>query len=638
MADRRRSTLRELRTRTGLTQEALADRSGVSVSTIRGMENGTRVNPRPDTLRQLADVLGLAPIEYEDLLAENDLPSAERSTRPRQLPAAPHGFTGRADFTVEVPTVLTGPGGIGKTWLALHWAHEHAGEFPDGHLFVDLRGYGPDDDPAEPQAALRGFLDALGVNDFRGGLAEHAALYRSHVAGRRMLIVLDNAASADQVVPLLPGSSTCTVLITSRTTLSALLHRHGVRHVRLDVLGDNEAYGLLARRIGDWRLAAEPDVVRELIGLCGGYPLALAIVAGRAHAHPDIPLSEFAAELTELGLDALDDADPAASLPAVLSWSLRTLTPQQREVFGLLGVAPGVDISAAAAAALTGLSRPRVVKVLRELEDASLLRRQANGRYVMYDLIRRFAATPGSDINRGLLDFYVSSALAADRVLDPHRASPELDAPEPMDEPAALAWFAAEHANLFAVQRWAAERGHSCEVRQLAWAMTTFHLRQSDRDAELASWRLAAVSHDVQAHRYLGRAHADLGQHQEALAHLGQALALKDEAAVLDSRGYIAQHTGHPDCALQCYRQAVALWRNDFEAARTLEQLGHVHRTLDQHDQAREVWSTVLNVYQGAAADRVRQHLAALDCRRIASREVGNHLAGEQFQVIVDVP
>jgi predicted ATPase len=379
----------------------LADRSGVSVSTIRGMENGTRVNPRPDTLRQLADVLGLAPVEYEDLLAEHDLQPAERSARPRQLPAAPHGFAGRAELAVDVPTVLVGPGGIGKTWLALHWAHEHAAEFPDGHLFVDLRGHGPTGDPVDPLTVLRGFLDALGVQDLRGGLAEHAALYRSHVADRRMLIVLDNAASADQVAPLLPGSSSCTVLITSRTTPTALLHRHGARQVRLDVLGDNEAYGLLARRIGDWRLAAEADVVRELIRLCGGYPLALAIVAGRAHAHPDIPLSEFAAELAELGLDALDDADPTASLPAVLSWSLRALTDAQRAVFGLLGT---IDVDATEVAKATGMSRPQVTKVLRELEDASLLRRQANGRYVMHHLLRCFAAYSAGDV-RGLLDF-----------------------------------------------------------------------------------------------------------------------------------------------------------------------------------------------------------------------------------------
>jgi len=411
MADRRRSTLRELRMRTGLTQEALADRSGVSVSTIRGMENGTRVNPRPDTLRQLADVLGLAPVEYEDLLAEHDLQPAERSARPRQLPAAPHGFAGRAELTVDVPTVLVGPGGIGKTWLALHWAHEHAAEFPDGHLFVDLRGHGPAGDPVDPLTVLRGFLDALGVQDLRGGLAEHAALYRSHVADRRMLIVLDNAASADQVAPLLPGSSSCTVLITSRTTPTALLHRHGARQVRLDVLGDNEAYGLLARRIGDWRLAAEADVVRELIRLCGGYPLALAIVAGRAHAHPDIPLSEFAAELAELGLDALDDADPTASLPAVLSWSLRALTDAQRTVFGLLGT---IDVDATEVAKATGMSRPQVTKVLRELEDASLLRRQANGRYVMHHLLRCFAAYSAGNV-RGLLDFCGEAAQLSER-------------------------------------------------------------------------------------------------------------------------------------------------------------------------------------------------------------------------------
>ncbi|MDR6594501.1 NB-ARC domain-containing protein [Saccharothrix longispora] len=197
---------------------------------------------------------------------------------------------------------------------------------------MDLRGFSPTGEPVEPAVAVRGFLDA------------QAALYRSLVAGRRMLIMLDNAATANQVVPLLPGSPSCTVLVTGRHRLASLIDRYGARHLPLDVLSPEEARGLLAARLGADRVAAEPEAVEELIGLCGGHPLALSIIARTAGPHPDIALAEAAAELRDLGLEALDhDIDLSASLPTVLSWSLRHLTDTQRTVFVLLGIAPGPD-------------------------------------------------------------------------------------------------------------------------------------------------------------------------------------------------------------------------------------------------------------------------------------------------------
>lgn len=293
---------------------------------------------------------------------------------PRQLPPAPRMFAGRVAELAALdralitpvpdrrdavtPGVVTGTtgtgaavaisaiggtGGVGKTWLALTWAHRNADRFPDGQLFVDLHGFSPAGRPTEPGDAVRGFLDALGVDP--GGLPPDldalTALYRSLVTGRRMLVVLDNAATADQVIPLLPGSSTCTVLVTGRTTLPSLIDRYGAHHLPLDVLGHTEAHALLATRLGDPRVDAEPETAGELIELCGRHPLALAITARNAATRPAIPLAELAVELRELGLEMLDhDTDPAASLPAVLSWSLRHLTDQQQRVFMLLGIPP----------------------------------------------------------------------------------------------------------------------------------------------------------------------------------------------------------------------------------------------------------------------------------------------------------
>jgi hypothetical protein len=199
-----------------------------------------------------------------------------------------------------------------------------------------------------------------------------ARQYGGLVAGRRILVVLDNAASAEQVLPLLPGDASCTVLVTGRRTLSSLIDRHGARHMPLDVLTRADARALLAARLGEQRVAAEPDVTDELVELCGRHPLALAITARHSATYPALPLAEFAAELRDLGVQALDhDSDPTATLPAVLSWSLHHLTDRQREVFALFGIAPGPDLDLPAAASLTGLPQAEAHKVLRVLEDAS---------------------------------------------------------------------------------------------------------------------------------------------------------------------------------------------------------------------------------------------------------------------------
>ncbi|MEV0675441.1 BTAD domain-containing putative transcriptional regulator [Actinosynnema sp. NPDC050436] len=249
---------------------------------------------------------------------------------PRQLPPAPPCFIGRTSELATLTASLDGLGqgrvvaisaiagaeGVGKTWLALNWAHAHAGRFPDGQLFVDLHGSSPSAAPMDPSTAVRGFLDALGVeaSAIPSDPQAQVGLYRSLVADKRMLVLVDNAHSADQVVPLLPGSATCAVIVTSRNCLTDLLNRHGANPIRMDVLNAAEAHQLLTERLGVRRVAAEPDAVRELLTSCGGVPLALVSVAGQATANPDLPLAALAAEFrdTATRLDALHDDNPAA--------------------------------------------------------------------------------------------------------------------------------------------------------------------------------------------------------------------------------------------------------------------------------------------------------------------------------------
>ncbi|HEV8557807.1 MAG TPA: tetratricopeptide repeat protein [Actinophytocola sp.] len=485
-------------------------------------------------------------------------PAAPAGPVPHQLPAAPRWFTGRIGELAALDaaagrggtvmiTVLAGAAGVGKTWLALHYAHQHLDRFPGGQLFVDLRGFSPAGEPMAPGVALRGFLDALGVDPAQlpADLDTRAARYRDLVAGRRMLIVLDNAADTAQVTPLLPGTPTATVLITSRNHLSGLVIGHGAYHLEVGVLSVAEARQLLAKRLSDERVSAEPRAVAQLIARCGGIPLALGIVAGRAQIQFHLPLATMAAELGQASLAALDDDDQGASLPAMLSWSYRALTEEQARVFGLLGVAPGADISLPAAADLAGLPKTRTAAVLRGLHQASLLSQDIPGRYRMHDLIRSYAADHAPAVSgvavalRRLIDFYLHTAYAGERLLDPHRQPIQLGPagsgchPHPLpDDTAVMAWFDAEHACLLAAQHTAATHGWHEPVWQLAWSLNTFHHRRGHRKDHLGTWRagLAAAqalgdpSVEILAHRLLGHTLGRVGRHDEALHHLSLAL------------------------------------------------------------------------------------------------------------------
>ena len=291
------------------------------------------------------------------------------------LPAAVPAFVGRRAQLATLSQVLQQPGGtavitaiggtagVGKTALAVHWAHQVAGEFPDGQLYVNLRGFDPSGTPVTPDEAVRVLLDSLDVPAEQRPQTVEArlGLYRSLLAGKRMLVLLDNARDAAQVRPLLPGAPTCRVIVTSRNQLAGLVATEAARPLQLDVLTDREASQLLEQRLGADRLAAHPGAAARIIASCARLPLALSIIAARAAMRPDLSLREIAAELAASpDLDAFrDDSDPAADVRAAFSWSYRQFDAEAARAFRLAGLHPGPDLERYAVAALAASTAGR---------------------------------------------------------------------------------------------------------------------------------------------------------------------------------------------------------------------------------------------------------------------------------------
>jgi tetratricopeptide (TPR) repeat protein/transcriptional regulator with XRE-family HTH domain len=567
------------RHRLGLTQQELALRADLSVRAIRNLESGRVRGPRQVSVRLLAEALGLQGQEREQFVRQAravTMPSAEAATAgesavaPAQLPLAVAGFAGRtaqldaldaaASVVVRsrpvtvVISAVSGTAGVGKTALAIHWAHRVRDRFPDGQLYVNLRGFDPGGAVMVPAEAVRLFLDALGVPTERipADLDAQAGLYRSLLAGRRVLVVLDNARDGEQVRPLLPGAPGCVVVVTSRSDLSGLVAGAGAHPLTLDLLTGPESWQLLAARLGQERLAAEPEAVEEVVTSCARLPLALAIVAARAAAHPDFPLAALAAELRDPGrrLDGFADAGPGSDLRAVFSWSYRALSPDAARLFRLLGTHPGPDISAAAAASLAGLPPAQVRPLLAELTGAHLIAEHLPHRYTFHDLLRAYAAeqahaSDGADDCREavhrLLDHYVHSAYGADRLLDPMRDPIVLVEPRPgvtserlTDGGDARAWFSAELAVLLAAIDRAVGTGFHAHAWQLAWSLVSFldwqgHWRDyvaTQRAALAAAERLGDPAAQALSHRQLARAYGFLRRHDEAEVELHHALEL----------------------------------------------------------------------------------------------------------------
>ena len=597
---------------------------------------------------------------------------------PHQLPAITADFVGRdtqlhqlnrllanagGNGGTVVISAIDGTAGIGKTALALHWAHHIAGQFPGGQLYLNMRGFDPSGTPVRPVNALHAFLEALGVARERipATLESRAALYRSVLAERQVLVVLDNARDVTQVRPLLPARPGCLVVVTSRNRLVGLVAQEGAHPLTLDALSTAEATALLARRLGSGRVAAEPQAVAELISGCGGLPLALAIVAARAAAHPHLPLAALAAELshTTARLDVLDAGEPYTSLRTVLSWSAQALEPPIAEVFGLLGLAPGADISLAAAASLIAQPVTRTRAILLALENAHLLRQDSPGRYRMHDLVRLYAAeharqtlSPGTRpaaLSR-LTGFYLHTSHAAERLLAPHRPamsalSEPVDGCHPLDlagSQAAWAWFEAEHECVVAAAHQAAAEGWHSAVWRLAWTLDTFYRRQGRLSDRVATWRMALIAAERVgelealrlAHLHLGEANSAQGSHSDAFTHLGQALTLAEDAADVPGQGHIHsvltlawERQGTDSQALAHATQALHLYQadgNSVLAARALSDMGWFHARLGNHAEAQ--------AHCEAALDLHRRHSdqeavgATLDTLGYVAHHTGDHV------------
>jgi len=516
-----------------------------------------------------------------------------------------------ADPGALVIGVIHGSAGVGKTTLAVHWAHRAARRFPDGQLYVNLRGFDLSEKPVDPAEAVRGFLDAFHypAEQLPGGAEAQAALYRSLVAGRRMLIVLDNARDAGHVRPLLPGSPGCLVLVTSRNSLTGLIAAEGAQPIALDVLSTEEAGELLSRRIGSPRVSLDPAAASELAVLCARLPLALTIAAARAIIRPQRSLAALVGELRDARrrLDQLETGDAAISVRAVFSWSYRNLSDPAARMFRLLGLHPGPDVSVPAAASLADVRAENAAQMLAELADAHLATEDAAGRFTLHDLLRAYAAeqsradseTSRQEAVHRLLDHYLHSAYAAARVLAPWRSPISLDpavpgvaAEHPADQDGALAWFDAEHRVLLAATATAAEEGRDGHAWRLPWALAVFLDRRghwndytaTQHTALEAARRLGDRDGQAQAHQYLGHAYVALRRHDLAHGHFNQALAwygeLSDRAGearmhldistVLDRQGRYPEATTHAQEGLRLFRAA----GDEHGVARALNSLG----------------------------------------------------------------
>jgi tetratricopeptide (TPR) repeat protein len=535
---------------------------------------------------------------------------------PRQLPFAGRFFVGRtaelSELTKLLPAaggpaatsvvVIDGPAGVGKTTLAIRWAHQVAGGVFDLHLYVNLRGFDSDGKVVSSAEAVRGFLDALGVppGGVPVGLDAQTAVYRSLLAGRRALVLLDNARDAGQVRPLLPGTTGALSGVTSRNQLGSLVAVEGAHRIGLGLLSAAEARDLLVERLGVERVSAEPDSIDQIIRACARLPLALAVVAARAQ-HTGFPLAVLAGQLREAGdrLDVLDAGDAPGQVRSAFSWSYRALTPVAARLFRLLGLCAGDDLSAAAGASLAGRPLPETSLALAELIRANLLVEHVPGRYTGHDLLRSYAAELAlreeteperrAAVAR-LRDHYLHTGLAADRLLHPNRDVMDGPpaAPRPgvtlaclSDRAAAMAWLTVERPCLLAMLRQAAAATDEPEERgryvwRLAWILETFLRWQGYRLDRRMVWQGALRSISclgdpllrAHAHRFLAAALRELGALGDAEAHLRNAIALYEQVGDLLGQAHcqytvagIRQRQGDGREALAHAQQALTLYQ-----------------------------------------------------------------------------
>lgn len=483
-----------------------------------------------DLRRQLVSELGVEPspalqrLHVRILTGQADPPVAGTPPVPRQLPGDVGGFTGRQPELTRLVaahsavTTIDGMAGIGKTALAVHAAHRLADDHPDGHLFVDLHGYTAGVAPADPADVLDRLLRALGIPGaaIPRGLEARAALWRTQLADKKVLVVLDNAHSEAQVEPLLPGTPGCTVLITSRRRLVGL---DDVRSISLGVLPLADAITLFTRTTTPDRLADAPQsLLAEIVELCGRLPLAIRIAAARLRHRPGWALRHLAERL-RLRRDLSELTAGRRSVSATIDLSYQDLTPEQQRMFRVLGLHPGVDIDTYAAAALDHVAVPLADRLLEDLLDANLLQQDVPGRYRFHDLVRTHAAAIRADreaeVLSRLFDFYTHTASTATRVLYPGDRLPDVPpspTPAPLltDADLAATWLDAETANLLTTASYAARHGWPGYTVGMS-ATLHHHLRTRGRFADAEALHIRGLETARRLGDLLGELHALLG-------------------------------------------------------------------------------------------------------------------------------
>lgn len=573
----------------------------------------------------LAEQLGVEPgpalREMFAVVLATERDDAVKAPVPRQLPLPRKRFTGRTRLLAELGpgdlVAVHGPGGVGKTSLAVHWAHRVRARFPDGQLFLDLRGHGSDQ-PTDPAAALAEMLRALSVppRQIPDDVSERGALWRTVTADRRILVVLDNALDSGQVRPLLPGPGP-KVVVTSRTSLSGLATREGARRVAVARLDAEESAALLAAELDRQGVAHDPATLAEIGALCDGLPLALTITAERAARADAGSLAQVAVALRDRRsrLDALhDEEDPLTSVRAALATSYDALDTETTRLFRVLGLHPGADISVAAALAMAGPDAPLAV-----LEDANLIQRHQPERFRFHDLVRLYAyqlaerldgrADRDSALTR-MFSWYLHSAAAARRAIghpDTHFAYDDPAAGmEFADAPSAVAWFTAERHNLAAAIREAARGGRHETACTMAYDLSVFLNNQHLTDDAFAVLRIASRSAETLGDSavralcatQLADTYSTTGSHELAIAELDRAAKLWSQAGndtgiatTMCTLGREYQNLARFEESLEPLNDGLALAEgldSDLLRARLLNNIAMAHQWLGRFDTAAE--------------------------------------------------
>jgi tetratricopeptide (TPR) repeat protein len=688
-----------------LTYRELAAKTGWALGAVGEYFSGRRLPPT-DRFDVLLGLLGASPAEQGALATARDRVEERRRRQkapaaadkppapspawpsPAQLPLDAPGFAGREselaaldavhadgarDRTAGAVVTVSGTAGVGKTALAVRWAHRVADRFPDGQLFVNLRGYDCEQ-PVPAADVLAGFLRALGVPacDIPLDPQERAAGYRTALSRRRVLIVLDNAGSAEQVRPLLPGTPSCMVLVTSRGSLAGLVALDGARRVEVDLLPEAAAVGLL-RRLVDRPAETDPAILRTLAGFCARLPLALRVAAELVNARAATPLPALVAELADARrrLDLLrSDGDARGDVRAVLSWSYQYLPADAATAFRLLSVHPGLDHDAYAAAAVLGADLGVARGLVEGLLRSHLVHRSDAGRYGMHDVLRAYAADLSAATDsepareaaqRRLVDYYLAVAATAMDLVHPagrHRRPPgrppETAVPALRDRDAALAWLDTERDNLVGISALAARWGWAARASALGRTLYRYLDVGGHHDAALAihehAYDAARRAGDLggQAHALTSRGalYVRLGRYACAAADYALALALHrtagdraGEAHVLLDLGSLAGRQGDYGSAAEHLHAAHGVYREIDDrvgAGSALTNLGLVHEYTGSYQAAAEHHERALALLRGTA-DRVGLAHALANLAAALMRQGRYDRSARQYQEAIAV-